>query len=89
VVLLYFGNKISTPYSNDINRYNGFDAVSLSGGQQEPYASIHIPLTLYPRRGNRHISDIPQETFTFYHNDLTMRNTPDVTDDKPIAVIKS
>jgi hypothetical protein len=43
----------------------------------------YIPLTLYPRRGSRGITDIsPRLTKIrdeFYHNYLAMRNTADVT----------
>jgi hypothetical protein len=45
----------------------------------------YIPLTLYPRRGSRGISDIAP-TPTFYQNYLAVRNTADVTGGKPIAV---
>jgi hypothetical protein len=42
----------------------------------------YIPLTLYPRRGNRGILDIPAP---FYQNYLAMRNDADVTGGKCIA----
>jgi hypothetical protein len=41
-------------------------------------AYTYIPLTLYPPRGSRGISDIPLTT-TFYQNYLAMSNTADVT----------
>jgi hypothetical protein len=43
----------------------------------------YIPLTLYPRRGSRGISETP----TFYQNYLAMSNTAYVTGGKPIAVL--
>jgi hypothetical protein len=44
---------------------------------------IHtIPLTAYPRRSSRDISDIPP----FYQNYLAMNNTADVTGGNPTAV---
>jgi hypothetical protein len=48
-------------------------------------ASTYIPLTLYPRRGSRGVSDIAPMP-TFYQNYLALRNTADVTGGKPIAV---
>jgi hypothetical protein len=42
----------------------------------------YIPLTLYPRRGSREISDILWGNY-----ELAMRNTVDVTGGKPIAVL--
>jgi hypothetical protein len=49
------------------------------------FGIYYIPLTLYPRKGSRGISDIPKPTF--YQNYLAMRNTADVPDRKPIAVL--
>jgi hypothetical protein len=49
------------------------------------YIHTYIPLTLYPRRGSRGISDIAPRP-TFYQNYLAVRNTADVTGGKPIAV---
>jgi hypothetical protein len=43
----------------------------------------YVPLTLYPRRGSRGISDI---TPMLYQNYLAMINTADATGGKPIAV---
>jgi hypothetical protein len=45
----------------------------------------YIPLTFYPRRGSRDISDITPPTF--YQHKLAMKNTADVTVGKPIAVL--
>jgi hypothetical protein len=45
----------------------------------------NIPLTVYPRRGSRDISDILPIP-TYYQNELAMRYTVVVTGDKPIAV---
>jgi hypothetical protein len=42
----------------------------------------YIPLTLYPRRDSKYITDIPPRR----QNDLAMRNTADVTGGKSIAV---
>jgi hypothetical protein len=44
--------------------------------ERERYIYIHtyIPLTLYPRRGSRGISDIAPRP-TFYQNYLAVRNT--------------
>jgi hypothetical protein len=50
------------------------------------HTSIPIPLTLYPRRGSRGISDIPPRHPRFTKK-LAMRNTADVTDGKLIAVL--
>jgi hypothetical protein len=50
------------------------------------YIHTYIPLTLYTRRGSRGISDIASRP-TFYQNYLAVRNTADVTDGKPIAVL--
>jgi hypothetical protein len=44
----------------------------------------HTPLTLYPLRGSRNISNILAETF--YQNVVTMRNTVNVTGGKPVAL---
>jgi hypothetical protein len=51
--------------------------------------SIHtyMPLTLYPRRGSRGISDIPPRHPRFTNIRLATRNTADVTGRKPIAVL--
>jgi hypothetical protein len=49
----------------------------------DTYRPTYIPITLYPRRGSRGISDIPPRRLTNY---LAMRNTTDVTGDKHIAV---
>jgi hypothetical protein len=48
--------------------------------------STYIPLTLNPRRASRGRLRYFSETPTFYQNDLTMRNTADVTGGKPITV---
>jgi hypothetical protein len=45
----------------------------------------YIPLTLYPRRGSRGISDIAPRP-TFYQNYLAVRNSADVTGGRPNAV---
>jgi hypothetical protein len=50
------------------------------------FVNTYIPLTLYPRRGSRDVSDIIfSETPTFYQNYLAMKNTAELTG-KPIAV---
>jgi hypothetical protein len=49
----------------------------------------NIPLTLYPRRGSRGISDIPPRRPRFTKNNLAMMNTADVTGGKSIAVCLS
>jgi hypothetical protein len=46
----------------------------------------YIPLTLYPRRGSRGISNIPPRHPRFTIISL-LRNTADVTGGKPIAVL--
>jgi hypothetical protein len=56
------------------------------GINNEWYTCMYItdvPLTLYHRKDKTDISDI---LFLFYQNDLAMRNTADVTGDKPIAI---
>jgi hypothetical protein len=50
------------------------------------YIHRYIPLTLYPQRGSRGLSDICVETPTFCQSYLAVRNTADVTNGKPIAV---
>jgi hypothetical protein len=45
----------------------------------------YIPLTLYPRRDSRGISDIPPRHPRF--TKIAMRNTVDVTGGKPLAVL--
>jgi hypothetical protein len=55
-----------------------------SRGESLVLNKTHIPLSFYPRKSSRGISDI--ETPTFYRNDIAMRNPADMTDDKPIAV---
>jgi hypothetical protein len=47
------------------------------------YVKPDVPLTLYPRRGGRDISDPPRHP-NFIN--LAMRNIEDVTGSKPIAV---
>jgi hypothetical protein len=47
----------------------------------------YIPLTLYPRRGSRDISDILPRHPHFTKIDSAIRNTADVTGGKPIAVL--
>jgi hypothetical protein len=54
---------------------------------EDETCNIHtyIPLTLYPPRGSRGVSDITPRA-SFYQNYLAVRNTADVTVGKPIAV---
>jgi hypothetical protein len=54
--------------------------------QRTTIVHTYIPLTLYPRRGSRGISDIlPRHPrFTKF---IAMRNTADVKGGKPIAVL--
>jgi hypothetical protein len=49
------------------------------------YIHTYMSLTLYPLRSSRDVSDIPQRHSRF--TKLAMRNTVDVTDGKPIAVL--
>jgi hypothetical protein len=51
------------------------------------YVHTYIPLTLYPRRGSRSISDIPPRHPRFTKIILAMMNTAHVTGGKPIAVL--
>jgi hypothetical protein len=51
------------------------------------YFITDIPLTLYPRRGSRGISEIPSRHPRF--TTLATRNAADVTGGKPIAVRKN
>jgi hypothetical protein len=65
-----------------INAYFGLDSRECKCLEYIPIHTYLI-LTLYPRKGNRDITDI--ERPTFYQNDLAMRYTADVTGGKPIA----
>jgi hypothetical protein len=49
--------------------------------------NTYIPLTLYPRRGSRGISNIPPRHPRLTKKKLAMRNTADVTGGNPIAVL--
>jgi hypothetical protein len=50
------------------------------------YIHRYKPLTLYPRRDSRGISDITPWTPTFYQYYFALSNTADVTGGKPTAV---
>jgi hypothetical protein len=54
-----------------------------TGSTQSTSNNTYIPLTLYPRRGSRGISDIPPRHPRFTK---IMRNTAKVIGGKPIAV---